>query len=226
MEQFQAEILICATAYVKARGAEEAHRLIAEAYGTARDPGEIIVKNIPGGANGVSLSPAMTTYGLWTDWTVERAGHGNQHGLRCPTCGSSHDIAVRAEIWTSLDEAGSDRNGDTLDHERSWGEDSPARCMQCHWAGAVADLKTARERTTVYVLVMHEDEEIRSIRVFATRAEAVACRHAMVNEHWSEWLGNEEMPDDPEAAFQRFDEEAGIEGLCIRLQEVEMVACP
>jgi hypothetical protein len=154
MQQFHTDSLICATAYVEARHAEEAHRLIAE-----------------------------------------------------------------------VDGSGSDPNGSMPDHEPSWGEDSPARCLQCRWAGRAADLKAAREKTTVHVLVMHGDEEIRSIRVFATRAEAVACRQAIVSDHWGDWLGNEVMPDDPEAAFQRFDEEAGIEGLCIHLEEVEMAAC-
>ncbi|MCB5177591.1 hypothetical protein [Microvirga lenta] len=180
---------------------------------------------------------------VWQDPQSTNPGFprpGNQHGYQCPGCGSDEELAIRAEIWTALEPGGSDTEGDTPDHDHGWGDDADAACMKCGWQGKVVDLTgpaapapvqtppppspTPTPSRKVHVLIFHGDEEIRSVRVFESKTDAIAGRHEIVAARWSDLMGDEEMPVDPQEAFQRLDGEARSEGLCIQLKECSLEA--
>jgi len=65
---------------------------------------------------------------------------GNDFDYACPNCGRTHNLAVRALIWTELLPDGSDPDGDTPDHDHYWDDDHEAHCMDCGWHGLVGNL--------------------------------------------------------------------------------------
>ena len=71
--------------------------------------------------------------------------------LRCPVCGKSGEIDVRASIWARVTKDGTDAD---LSHDRTheWGDNSPVRCANCTCSGKVTDFRRneymAHYRTT------------------------------------------------------------------------------
>jgi hypothetical protein len=161
----------------------------------------------------------MTTSNARPGPAIETEDAGNQHGSRCPTCGCSHKLAIRAHIWTAISTDGSDPYGQTPDHEHYWQDDYDAACMSCGWRGKVSALRPS-VAAAVHVLIFHGREEIHTVRIFPSRAGAIACRHDFVQDYWDDWVGDDPIPDDPDEAFDRFIEEASPEGWLISLIEV------
>jgi len=60
--------------------------------------------------------------------------------LRCPVCGKSGEIDVKAPIWVRVTEDGTDAD---LSHDgtHEWDDNSPARCANCTHSGKVGDFQ-------------------------------------------------------------------------------------
>jgi hypothetical protein len=74
----------------------------------------------------------------------------------------------------------------------------------------------------VHLVIIHGDEEIRSVQAFATHASALACRNTFVREHWDQWMGGEPLAEISDEAFERLHEVTAVDGLCLTLVEVEI----
>jgi hypothetical protein len=165
----------------------------------------------------------MTTSNARPGPAIETEDAGNQHGFRCLTCGCSHKLAIRAHIWTAISMDGSDPYGQTPSDEHYWQDNDDAACMSCGWRGKVSALRPS-VAGTAYALIFHGREGTHTVQIFSTRAEAIASRHDFVQDHWDLWVGDDPIPDDPDEAFDRFNDEASPEGWFISLMEVPVEA--
>jgi hypothetical protein len=153
-----------------------------------------------------------------------RKPSGNQHSYRCPSCVRSDDIAVQAMIWTALSRQGSDPDGRTPSHDHGWDADHLAACTACGWQGTVRELGGAdasSARRQVHLVVVHGDEEIRSVRVFSLEESATSYRNELVRSQWQDCM-SEPMPVDPEEAFAQFCEVVMDDGVFIHLESTEV----
>jgi hypothetical protein len=73
--------------------------------------------------------------------TADQVGDltGNQHGYRCPSCGSGERLSVVATIVAFLTSDGCDTNNS----DTEWSSDSAAQCHDCGWTGTVAEFAQA-----------------------------------------------------------------------------------
>jgi hypothetical protein len=163
----------------------------------------------------------MTTSNGRLGPNIETEDAGNQHGFRCPTCGCSHKLAIRAHIWTAIATDGSDPYGQTPSDEHYWQDNYDAACISCGWRGKVSALRPSVAETA-YALIFHGPGKIHTVQIFPTRAAAIASRHDFVQGYWDPWVGDDPIPDDPDEAFDRFNDEASPEGWCISLTEVQV----
>ncbi|HEV2559310.1 MAG TPA: hypothetical protein VGU45_11840 [Microvirga sp.] len=70
-------------------------------------------------------------------------------------------------------------------------------------------------------MVVHGDEEIRSVRVFSLEESATSYRNELVRSQWQDCM-SEPMPVDPEEAFAQFCEVVMDDGVFIHLESTEV----
>jgi hypothetical protein len=127
MPQYKAEIQIYGTVFIEAPDARTAQQTIEKEYGSPFEKSAIeLSQDVPSKCEGVFLSRKMTSHGAGP---VQLLIPGNQHGYRCPKCGSSHHLAIRAHLWTALHEYGSNPNGKTPEDAHQWDESDDAACV-------------------------------------------------------------------------------------------------
>lgn len=69
----------------------------------------------------------------------ERENVNCMKGMACPACGCSDEVLVRALMWVSLTDDGTDPYADSIRHagDVDWTDDSLARCPDCGHAGHI-----------------------------------------------------------------------------------------
>jgi len=67
-------------------------------------------------------------------------------GLRCPNCGNEDELLVRAEMWVSLTDDGTDPFANSTKHRGGveYDENSDAACPECDYEGALKDFEVKK----------------------------------------------------------------------------------
>lgn len=94
----------------------------------------------------------------------------NQFGYRCPACGKSDEIDVRAYVWIRLTANGTDADASGNGHHE-WNSDSGAECGTCGYSGTVLDFDPDKLLVQVRQLIARCHEQGVSIDKLVAEAK-------------------------------------------------------
>jgi hypothetical protein len=69
---------------------------------------------------------------------------GNAFNLKCPRCGNTDKIDIRASVWIRVTDDGTDPD-EAFDGSHEWGDKSEAKCNACNQHGKVHQFETEED---------------------------------------------------------------------------------